>query len=80
MRYSDVNATDRVLFLLVCPTLGLDSEQCLHVMLTALLFPGDQQVKSEWSWGSVIAGDEKTSQVFQTGTEEDQLPLFTYCS
>lgn len=69
MRYSNANATERVLFLLVCPTLGLDSEQCLHVMLTALLFPGDQQVKSEGSWGSVIAGDEKTRQVFQTSTE-----------
>lgn len=71
---------DRVLFLLVCPALGLNSEQCLDVMPTALLFPGDQQVKSEWSWGSVIAGNEKTRQVFQTHTGEDQLLLFTYCS
>ena len=79
MRYSNANATDRVQFLLASPTFWLDSGQCLHVMLTALLFPGDQQVKSEWSWGSVIAGDEKTSQAFQTSTEEDQLPLFIYC-
>lgn len=49
MRHLNVNATDRVPFLLVCPTLGLDSEQCLQVMLAALLFPGEQQVKSEWS-------------------------------
>lgn len=78
IRYSNANATDdRVLFLLVCPTLGLDLEQCSLFMLTALLFPGDQQVKSDLSWGSDIASDKKTSPIF---TQEDQLLLFAFWS